>query len=98
MLNDHQINAMIAEADGYTADGIFIDPNPTRIPTGDIQNWTETQRWIWWGRYYVVKRAEDVFDAYCFDGGCWDRATWRGREPSEQEAIPFIRAYAKGDA
>lgn len=95
MTMDYAIAAMIVGCH-TTNDGIFVDPD--NLPSGDIQNWTNKQREIWWGRYYVVKRAEDAFDAYCFDGGCWDRATWKGRAASEKEAIEFIRAYAKGCA
>ena len=92
MTYDHAIDPLIAGCRASTGDGIFVEP--TNLPTGDTRDWTKEQRRIWWGRYYVAKRAEGVFDAYCFDGGCWDRATWRGDATTEQGAIDLIRRLA----
>lgn len=93
MTNHPLIDAMIAGCRACTADGIFIDP--TNLPIEeDTNGWTKEQRRLWWERYYVVKRGEAAFDIYCFDGGCWDRATRRARAASERDAVNLIRRLA----
>lgn len=93
MPTDHLIDAMIAGCRAYTPDGIFIEP--TKVPRDkDHSKRSKKELKLWWGRYYVVKNSAHGFNAYCFDGGAWDRATWIANGETVEAAVDLIRAHA----
>ena len=96
-MRDYQLELLIeageAECERYTADGIFIEPK--NIPDGiETDDWTVKQRQVWEGRFYVSKARLSGYRLYCFDGGCHDRATWRGDFDSVEEACVGARKLA----
>lgn len=93
MSQDHLIDAIIAGCRAVTPDGIFIEP--TKVPRDKCHSKrSKKELKLWWGRYFVLKNGPKGFNAYCFDGGAWDRATWRGWHETEEGIIAVIRAYA----
>lgn len=86
------IDAMNAECEFLTPDGIFILPG--KVPADkDHTERSEKELDAWWGRPFILQNNvnNDRYNVYRFDGGAWDRATWRGEAETLKGAIEVAR-------
>ena len=94
--SDVMLEAAILGCKSYTPDGIFIEP--AKIPKEKCHSKRSKKEMdLWWGRVFITKNGDFGFNAYCFDGGAWDRATWIAHGKTVEDCADAARARVLGD-